>query len=132
MHRSPYSRLLFTVLTLWMSLFVSESEWVVRCPAHTGSHVSAAKSTAASTAHDHTAGHSTAPENDADHSCACPGPGCCPSAVAAVPVVELPLTHVVAVHEAIAVSTLDLFAEASDYLQPPATAPPSVALAPVA
>jgi hypothetical protein len=51
--------------------------------------------------------------------------------VAAIPQADLPLAHVVAVHAAIAAATLERFAEPSDHLQPPATAPPSVGLAPL-
>jgi hypothetical protein len=123
-----------------MSLFMSESEWIVRCATHGGGNAAASAGAHAATAasahadgaaHDHGVDHST-PSKDAGHQCSCPGPGCCPPAVAAVPGGTLPLAHIVAVHEATAVSTLDLFTEASDYLHPPATAPPAVALAPLA
>ena len=42
------------------------------------------------------------------------------------------LARLVAVHEAIATATLELFAETSEYLHPPATAPPAAELAPLA
>jgi hypothetical protein len=42
------------------------------------------------------------------------------------------MAHVALVHEARAVSTLDLFASDRDYLLPFATAPPAAALAPAA
>ena len=142
MSRSLCSRVLSIALTLWMSLFMGESEWIVRCAAHDGvSHAMAAQShaptvdgTQAATAeHDHgSADHSSAPSDGSSHSCTCPGPGCCPPAIAAVPQQEVDLARLVAVHEAVATSTLDLFAEASDYLHPPATAPPTVGLAPLA
>jgi len=49
-----------------------------------------------------------------------------------VPGVTVPLAHVALVHEARAVSTLDLFSSGRDYLLPFATAPPAAALAPAA
>jgi len=137
MSRSRYSRVLTAALTLWMSLFMSESELIVRCATHGGGMASAAvdSHTAAATSHDvAAAGHDhgdnhSAPNGDGSHHCSCPGPGCCPPAVATVPHAALPLAHIVAVHEATAVASLDRFSEASDYLHPPATAPPAVALA---
>jgi len=66
------------------------------------------------------------------HNCSCPGPGCCPTAVAVVPAVTVPMAQVAFVHEARAVSTLDLFSSDRDYLLPFATAPPAAALAPAA
>ncbi|HUQ82978.1 MAG TPA: hypothetical protein VM076_17635 [Gemmatimonadaceae bacterium] len=42
------------------------------------------------------------------------------------------MAHIVAVHEAIAVATLDRLASESDHVLPFATAPPAVALAPAA
>ena len=42
------------------------------------------------------------------------------------------MSHVVAVHEATAVATLDRLASETDHLLPFATAPPAVALAPAA
>jgi len=140
MSRPRYNRVLTVALTLWMALFMSESEWIVRCATHgapggsavVDSHAAAPAAPmshdAAMASHDHGDNHS-APNGDASHRCSCPGPGCCPPAVAVVPQSALPLAHVVAVHEAVAVSTLDLFSESSDYLHPPATAPPAVALA---
>lgn len=138
MSRSRYSRVLTVALTLWMSLFMSESELIVRCATHGGIASAGAESHAATASpashdgamatHDHGDSHS-APNGDGSHNCSCPGPGCCPPAVATVPVTVLPLAHIVAVHEATAMASLDLFSEASDYLHPPATAPPAVALA---
>ena len=142
MSRSLWSRVLSIALTLWMSLFMGESEWIVRCAAHDGaSHSAAGQAHAAAVdaapadaaAHDHgSADHSPAPSDGTGHTCSCPGPGCCPPAIASVPEREMGFARLVAVHEAIATSTLDLFAETSDYLHPPATAPPAVGLAPLA
>jgi hypothetical protein len=144
MTRPLYARVLSLALTLWVSLFMSESEWVVQCPAHGGgvhgasmeshgedSHgeMAATAITDATADHDH-AGEPSSPENDASHSCSCPGPGGCPPAVAVVPGSNVPLAHIVAVHEAAAVSTLDLFAAGREHVQPPATAPPALVLAP--
>ena len=53
------------------------------------------------------------------------------TAVAAIPQGDLPLAHVVVLHAAVAAATLERFAESSDYLHPPATAPPTVGLAPL-
>ena len=131
MRRSLSSRVFSLVLSVWLPLFMSGAEWVVHCPTHGGSAVADASS-------NHSAGHTTASHNHAvdtsnpspeGHNCSCPGPGCCTAAVAVVPTVEAPLAHVVAVHEATAVATLAQFSSASDYLHPPATAPPAVALA---
>ena len=98
------------------------AEWIVRCPAHGGGvHVTVTRDGAASADH---AGH----DLDAQHS----SPGCCPPAVAIVPTVTLPFAYLTAVHEARAVSTLDLFSSDRDYLLPFATAPPAAALAPAA
>jgi|SRR5687768_3020509 len=145
MNRPLWSRALYVALTLWMSLFMSESEWLVRCPSHGGSDAAASTSIAGSDAgrgagaahhsgaREHADGaHDTSSDTDGPaHTCSCPGPGCCPPAVAAIPQGDLPLAHVVAVHAAIAAATLERFAEPSDYLQPPATAPPTVGLAPL-
>jgi len=49
-----------------------------------------------------------------------------------IPGVPMPLAHVILVHEARAVSTLELFSSDRDYLLPFATAPPAAALAPAA
>jgi len=49
-----------------------------------------------------------------------------------VPGVTVPVAHVALVHEARAVSTLDLFSSGRDHLLPFATAPPAAALAPAA
>lgn len=131
MRRSLSSRVFSLVLSVWLPLFMSGAEWVVHCPTHGGSAVADAPST-------HAPGHamaghdqptdSTAPSSQR-HNCSCAGPGCCPPAVAVVPTHDVPLAHVVAVHEATAVVALELFSSASDHLQPPATAPPAVALA---
>lgn len=145
MNRRLWSRALYVALTLWMSLFMSESEWLVRCPSHGGSDAAASASIAgndtdsgAAAAHHagaraHAAGaHDTSQDADRPaHTCSCPGPGCCPPAVAAIPQGDLPPAHVVAVHAAIAAATLEHFAESSEYLHPPATAPPTVGLAPL-
>src|SRR5262245_28723706 len=55
-----------------------------------------------------------------------------PAPVAVVPAVTVPTAHVALIHEARAVSTLDLFSSDRDYLLPFATAPPAAALAPAA
>jgi hypothetical protein len=113
---------------------MSGAEWAVRCPTH-GVGVAAASSHGGSgtdsvAEHDHNAEH---PKNHgARHNCSCPGPGCCAPAVAVVPATAVPMAHVALVHEAIAVSTLELFTSVSDYLHPFATAPPALALAPAA
>jgi hypothetical protein len=131
MRRSLSSRVFSLVLSVWLPLFMSGAEWVVHCPTHGGTAVADASSS-------HTAGHSmaghehgvdTSTSSPEGHNCSCPGPGCGTAAVAVVPTLEVPLAHVVAVHEATAVATLARFASASDYLHPPATAPPAVALA---
>ena len=139
MSLSRYNRVFTVALTLWVSLFMSESEWIVRCATHgaPGSAVAGAHAdaSAAATGHDaamathHHGNDHSAPDQESGHQCSCPGPGCCPPAVAAVPQTVLPLAHIVAVHEMAAVSALDLFSEPSEYLHPPATAPPAVALA---
>ena len=137
MHRPLYSRVFSLALTLWLTLFLSESERVVRCPTHGGgeSHAAQAAGAVASVnlaGHDHSADHSMPADHGAGHNCSCPGPSCCPPAVAVVPGVALPMAQVVAVHEALAVSTLEVFSSAKDYLLPFATAPPAVAPAPAA
>jgi len=144
MTRPLHSRVLSLALSLWLSLFLSESEWIVRCPAHAGGahaasvseHVAGAAShglaSTGGAAHDHAATSSVPTGHDTSHNCSCPGPGCCPPAVAVVPGSGLPIDHVVAVHEARAVSTLDRLEDETEYLLPPATAPPPVALAPSA
>ena len=135
MRRSLFGRAFSLVLALWLPLFMSGAESVVRCPAHsampgTAGHVPAGAKDVA--AHDHGADHSAPAQHDAGHNCSCPGPGCCPSAVAVVPHVILPLGHIIAIHEARAVSTLDLFSSDRDHVLPFATAPPAAALAPAA
>jgi hypothetical protein len=52
--------------------------------------------------------------------------------VAVVPTNAVPLAHIVAIHQATAVATLDRLSSATDHLLPFATAPPTVALAPAA
>ena len=136
MRRTLYARVFSLALTFWLPLFMSGAEWVVRCPTHGGtaatatSHHSAASDAAQ---HDHGASDS-APDNQdgSGHNCSCAGPGCCPPAVAVVPGHAVPLAHIVAVHEATAVATLDRLASESDHVLPFATAPPAVALAPAA
>ena len=131
MRRSLSSRVFSLVLSVWLPLFMSGAEWVVHCPTHGGSAVADAST-------GHSAGHAMAGHDHAvdssipsseGHSCSCPGPGCGTAAVAVVPSVEVPLAHVVAIHEATAVAALRQFSSARDYLHPPATAPPAVALA---
>ena len=136
MHRPLTVRALSLVLSLWLPLFMSGAEWAVRCPTHGGVHGAAAQR-APGQAHDadHEPGvqHSApADHGSGKHNCSCPGPGCCPTAVAVVPAVTVPTAHVALVHEARAVSTLDLFSSDRDYLLPFATAPPAAALAPAA
>ena len=133
MRRSLSSRVVSLVLSLWLPLFMSGAESVVRCPTHDGT--AAASSHQASTSgqsgdHDHGASHSAPGEHGEGHSCLCPGPGCCPPAVAVLPINVVPMAHIVAVHAASAVSTLDRLASESDHVLPFATAPPPVALAP--
>ena len=109
---------------------MSGAEWVVHCPTHGGAVADASSSHSAGhgmAGHDH--GVDTSAPSSEGHNCSCPGPGCCTAAVAVVPTLDVALAHVVAVHEATAVATLVQFSSASDYLHPPATAPPSVALA---
>ena len=131
MRRSLSSRVFSLVLAVWLPLFMSGAESVVHCPTHGGSAVADASTSHSAghalAGHDHGIDSSTpSPEG---HKCSCPGPGCCTATVAVLPTLEVPLAHVVAVHEATAVATLAQFSSASDYLHPPATAPPSVALA---
>jgi hypothetical protein len=138
MTRPLVSRVLSLTLMLWLSLFTSESELIVRCQTHGGgldSQVAVSHSATADTpadGHVHGGGDSTPADQDTGHSCSCPGPGCCPPAVAVVPGTPVPMATVLAVHEATAAATLDAFAAESDHFHPPATAPPAVALAPSA
>jgi hypothetical protein len=137
MRRSLSSRVFSLVLSLWLPLFMSGAEWAVRCPTHGGgAAVSAsdhgiAASTAAVDHSSHGAAEHSAPANHdgSGHNCSCPGPGCSPAAVALVPEDAVPLAHIVAVHEATAIATLDRLASVSDHVLPFATAPPAVALA---
>jgi len=133
MRRSLSSRVVSLVLSLWLPLFMSGAESIVRCPTHDGTAM--ASSQQAGTAgqsgdHDHGATHSAPGEHGKGHSCLCPGPGCCPPAVAVLPINAVPMAHIVAVHAASAVSTLEHLASESDHILPFATAPPAVALAP--
>ena len=135
MHRPLTLRALSLVLSLWLPLFMSGAEWAVRCPMHGGAHPVGAQQAAGEDHADHTATvqHSVPADHGAGkHNCSCPGPGCCPTAVAVVPVVAVPMAQVALVHEARAVSTLDLFSSDRDYLLPFATAPPAAAPAPAA
>ena len=136
MRRPLCSRVFSLALSLWLPLFMSGAESVVHCPTHGGSAPAAAAhaATAATTPaeHDHGPDHSAPTDHGAGHNCSCPGPGCCPPAVAAVPTNDVPLSHIVAVHQATAVATLDRLSSASDHVLPFATAPPAVALAPAA
>ena len=112
------------------------AESVVHCPTHGGT-VNEASATGATTAgtlaeHDHGDGHSAPSGQGTSHTCSCPGPGCCAPTVAELATNTVPLAHIVAVHEAAAVATLDRLATESDHVLPFATAPPTVALAPSA
>ena len=132
MRRPLFSRVFSLALSLWLPLFMSGAEWVVHCPTHGGS-VEASTSSAAPAStlaeHDHGAGHSAPGDQGTSHNCSCPGPGCCPPAVANLAANTVPLAHIVAVHEAAAVATLERLATESDHVLPFATAPPTVALA---
>jgi len=136
MSRTLYTRVFSLALTFWLPLFMSGAEWVVRCPTHGGAATAAmSHGTSASNAaeHDHGASdHAPDGQPGSGHSCSCAGPGCCPPAVAVVPGDTVPMSRVVAVHEAAAVATLDRLASESDHVLPFATAPPAVALAPAA
>lgn len=135
MHHPLSVRALSFVLSLWLPLFMGGAEWAVRCPTHGGAHAVASHQAPTQGHADHdTAVQHSAPSDHAPakHNCSCPGPGCCPSAVAVVPAVTLPMAHLVRVHEARAVSTLQIFSSARDHLLPFATAPPAAALAPAA
>ena len=133
MRRSLSCRVVSLVLSLWVPLFMSGSESIVRCPTHDGTTAVAAQTGAPASAaadHDHGGTHSAPADHADSHSCSCPGPGCCPPAVAVVPGAQLPLATIVAIHEATAVSTLERFASESDHVLPFATAPPPATLAP--
>ena len=128
-------RALSLALAFWLPFFMGGAEWIVRCPTHSGGHVGASHTTASQDHASHDAdGKHSSPSNHGStgHNCSCPGPGCCPPAVAVVPAVSLPLAQIALIHEARAVSTLDLFSSDRDYLLPFATAPPAAALAPAA
>lgn len=136
MRRTLYTRVFSLALTFWLPLFMSGAEWVVRCPTHGGAATAAMAhgSTAANAAqHDHGSSERVpGSQQSSGHNCSCAGPGCCPPAVAVIPGHAVPMAHIVAVHEAIAVATLDRLASESDHVLPFATAPPAVALAPAA
>lgn len=129
-------RVLATVLSLWLPLFMSEAEWLVRCPTHGGgAQVAQNDATGLDGAigHGHSADHSSSPaDHDGGHSCSCPGPSCCPPAVVVLSGSVGQFAHIVAVHEATAQSALEIFSTDRDYLLPFATAPPALALAPAA
>ena len=125
MRRSLSSRVLSLALALWLPLFMTGSEWVVQCPTHGGVASAAHEMSGSATAsHDHDADHSAPMNHQGGHQCSCPGPGCCPPAVAVVPGELVPMAHVVAIHEARAVSTLELLSSRRDHVLPFATAPP--------
>ena len=135
MRRPLYSRVFSLALSLWIPLFMSGAESIVRCPTHDGTAASASHTAVAGAAgeaaeHDHAGGHSSPGDDGTSHSCLCAGPGCCPPAVAVVPRAAVPMAHIVAIHAAAAVSTLERLAGKSEHLLPFATAPPAVALAP--
>ena len=132
MHRPLAVRALSLLLSLWLPLFMSGAEWAVRCPTHGGVHPVAAQHATGDDHASHDAAGQHADHGAGKHTCSCPGPGCCPTAVAVVPVITVPMTHVALVHEARAVSTLDLFSSDRGYLLPFATAPPAAAIAPAA
>ncbi len=114
---------------------MSGAEWAVRCPTHGGAYAATSHSATSQghAEHDADVQHSSpANHGSTGHNCLCPGPGCCPPAVAVVPGALVPLAHVALVHEARAVSTLELFSSDRDHLLPFATAPPAAALAPAA
>jgi hypothetical protein len=132
MRRPLLSRVVSLTFSLWLTLFMSASERVVQCATHGGVTMAVASHGAGadlvSTAgHDHQAQDSIPADHEAGHNCSCPGPGCCPPAVAVVPGSLTPMAHVVAVHEAAADSALDVFSSAQDHVLPFATAPPTVA-----
>jgi hypothetical protein len=135
MHRPLTVRALSLALAFWLPFFMGGAEWIVRCPTHSGGHVGASHAAASQDHAGHDAdGQHSSPSNHGStgHNCSCPGPGCCPPAVAVVPAVSLPLAQIALIHEARAVSTLDLFSSDRDYLLPFATAPPAAAIAPAA
>ena len=136
MRRSLSSRVFSLALSLWAPLFMSGAESLVRCPTHDGTAVAASQhgsAAAQSGDHDHGTTHSSSSGDGSEgHSCSCPGPGCCPPAVAVLPVTAVPMAHIVAVHAAAAVSALDRLASESDHVLPFSTAPPAVTLAPAA
>src|SRR5262245_35436912 len=137
MHRPLTARVLSLALTFWLPLFMGGAEWIVRCPTHGGGVHAAISHEAAATpdhaGHDADAQHSSPGDHGTGkHNCSCPGPGCCPSAVVLSPSVTVPTAYVALVHEARAVSTLDLLSGDSDHLLPFATAPPAAAFAPAA
>src|SRR5688500_1656343 len=133
MRRPLYSRVFSLALSLWLPLFMSGGESVVRCPTHSGPAGVAAPAvadTAPTANHDHEGSHPAPSNHGSGHSCVCAGPGCCPPAVAVLSDDAVPLARVVAIPAAAAVSTLERLASRADHLLPFATAPPAVALAP--
>jgi hypothetical protein len=136
MPRPLYTRVFSLALSFWLPLFMGGADSIVRCPTHDGAAVVAAHAASGGSSqvadHDHAASHSAPADEGTGHSCLCPGPGCCPPAVAVLPGDMVPLAHIVAVHAAAAVSTLERLASKTDHLLPFATAPPAVALAPTA
>ena len=131
MRRSLSGRVVSLVLSLWIPLFMIGAESIVRCPTHDGGATAQQDGGVTQAAdHDHGAGHSTPTDHGAGHSCLCPGPGCCPPAVATVPGSTLPMARIVAVHAAAVVATLERFESENDHVLPFATAPPPATLAP--
>ena len=131
MRRSLSRRLLSLVLSLWIPLFMGGAESIVRCPTHDGTTMAASQSSGSTTdaaSHDHGPSHSAPGDNG--HSCLCPGPSCCPPAVAVVPGLQVPMAQIVAIHAAASVATLERLSSATDHVLPFATAPPTVVLAP--
>lgn len=135
MHRPLTLRALSLALAFWLPLFMSGAEWIVRCPMHGGAYAATPHAATSQGHADHAAGAQHSPTSNhgsTGHNCSCPGPGCCPTAVAVIPGPMVPVAHVALIHEARAISTLDLFSSDRDYLLPFATAPPAAALAPAA
>lgn len=132
MRRSLSTRVLSVVLSLWLPLFMGGAEWIVGCPTHDGTVAAAAQAghDAGQMEHDHGDAPSAPADHGTGHSCSCPGPGCCPPAVAVVPGSQVLFAQIVAVHAAATVATLERLESASDHVLPFATAPPSVTLAP--
>lgn len=137
MRRLLNSRVFSLALSLWIPVFMTGSEWIVRCPAHAAVTGAASADDApdggSAASHDHGGSHPAPGDQEGtSHSCSCPGPSCGTAAVAVVRGTDVPMSHVVAVHEATAAATLDRLASETDHVLPFATAPPAVALAPAA